>query len=74
MNEQLQEFARSTLKTGLTNLPEINQLIFKKMYSHNNLEISINDLVDQMPVDRLDWAIQQVSNTLTKGENYDRKK
>jgi hypothetical protein len=64
MNKQLQTFARDTLKHGLSQLPESNQLIFKRMYSHNNLELSIEDVVDAMPVDTLDWAMTQVQNSL----------
>ena len=66
MNKQLQDFARQTLKDGLAKLPENNQMIFKRMYSHKNLDLHINDVVDIMPEDRLDWAMQQVQRSLDK--------
>jgi len=66
MNNQLQEFARQNLKDGLTKLPEGHQELFKRMYSHGNLEASINDVVDGMPEDKLDWAMQQVQRSLDK--------
>lgn len=66
MNSQLQTFARNTLKEGLSKLPESSQLMFKKMYSPHNLESGINDVVDAMPEDRLDWAMQQVQRSLEK--------
>ena len=66
MNEQLEAFAKSNLKDGLKQLSEDQQLLFKRMYSHENLELSIEEVVDNMPTDKLDWAMQQVHNSLAK--------
>ena len=66
MNEQLINFARNELKEGLAQLTDANRLLFKRMYSHNNLDLPINEVVDKMPEDKLDWAMQQVSRTLKK--------
>lgn len=66
MNKQLQAFARTELKEGLARLPEKQQLFFKRLYSHQNLEANINDVVNAMPVDKLDWAMQQVQRSLDK--------
>lgn len=66
MNNQLQEFARQSLKDGLAKLTEGHQMIFKRMYSHKNLELPINDVVDLMPADKLDWAMQQVQRSIDK--------
>ncbi len=66
MNKQLQQFARDTLKSGLTQLPVGDRMLFKRMYSHKNLGADINDVVDKMPEDKLDWAMQQVERSLTK--------
>ena len=71
MNEQLQTFAREQLKDGLRRLPEANVLIFKRMYSHANLAASIDEVVDNMPEEKLDWAMQQVSRTIIKKEHTD---
>ena len=68
MNTILQRFARQWLKDGLAKLPETNQLFFKRMYSHTNLETPIIDIIDNMPEDRLDWAMSQVENSLKKIE------
>ena len=64
MNKQLQKFARDTLKEGLSQLPDNQKLTFKRMYSHKNLELPINDVVDQMEPEKLDWAMQQVQRSL----------
>ena len=79
MNDELQKFAREQIKNGLSKLPESNRIIFKKMYSYpgwtnnpvDNLsdqKMDINDVVDKMPADKLDWAMQQVSRSLKKME------
>lgn len=67
MNKQLQDFARKTILEGLSKLPESNQMFFKQLYSHNNLKASIEDVVAKMSDDKLDGAMQQIENTLNKG-------
>jgi len=66
MNNQLQDFARAELKAGLAQLPESNHMIFKHMYSHKNLDLPIDEVVDKMPEEQLDWAMQQVQNSIAK--------
>jgi len=34
------------------------------MYSHDNQDLSIEDVVDNMKEDKLDWAMRQVERTL----------
>ncbi len=57
---------RVEIKAGLAHLPESNRLLFMRMYSHENLDANINDVVDAMPEDKLDWAMQQVQRSLDK--------
>jgi len=66
MNNQIQDFARSTLKDGLIKLPENWQRMFKRMYSPDDLSANIEDVVDMVPEDKLDWAMQQVQRSLDK--------
>lgn len=66
MNEALKNFAREELKKGLAQLPEGWQRKFKQMYSHGNLDANINDVVDNLPEDKIDWAMQQVESSLKK--------
>lgn len=66
MNQQLQDFARETLKEGLKKCTDAQVDLFKRMYSHDNLELSIDDVVDNMPEAKLDWAMKQVERTLAK--------
>jgi len=66
MNKTLIEFAKNNLKENLARCTEAEQHRFKQMYSHKNLEANINDVVDNMPEDRLDWAMQQVQRSVDK--------
>ncbi len=66
MNNQLQQFARETLKKGLAECTEGEQRIFKRMYSYKNLELPIDEVVDGIDEEKLDWAMKQVQATLDK--------
>lgn len=54
---------RAEIKRILSKLEESNRNVFMRMYSHENLEKNINDVVDGMPTKKLDWALTQVKNT-----------
>jgi len=66
MNKELERFARETILDGLKELPEKSHFLFKRMYSHKNLEASIEDVVANMDIERLDHAMTQISNTREK--------
>ena len=69
MNNQLKDYARKALKEDLDKCTEEQQIIFKCIYSrHGNLGASINDVIDLMQEENLDWAMQQVKRTLEKNE------
>ncbi len=58
--------ARAELKEGLSLCTEEQQLLFKRMYAGGKLDKNINSVVDSMPTEKLDWAMQQVEATLKK--------
>lgn len=62
----MQEFAKFELKRGLSRCTNEEQLMFKRMYSHGNLERDINDVVDRMDIGKLDLAMEQVGRTIQK--------
>lgn len=66
MNEQLQKYARDTLKQGLSKCTLAEQTMFKRMYARGKLETPIEEVVDKLEEDKLDWAMQQITNTLRK--------
>lgn len=70
MNSTLQKFARTMLKTGLAECSISQQQMFKLMYA-DDLDLHINVVVDKMPEDKLDWAMQQVEATIQKNVKQD---
>lgn len=74
MNSQLQTFARQYIKDGLAKLDEGNHHTFKLMYARNGgrrsvadaVAMPINDVVDKIPEEKLDWAMQQVDRSIAK--------
>ena len=66
MNEILVEYARENLKEGLKKCTDKEQFMFKRIYSHNDLELQIGKVVDNMSDEKLDWAMRQVQRTLDK--------
>lgn len=68
-NETIKNVAKEMLKELLSECTERQQLMFKKMYCHRNLELSINDVVDQIADDKIDWAFTQVERTVEKNQN-----
>ena len=66
MNKSISDFTRQQIKEGLKQLPDNWQMMFKRMYSHNNLDCDIVTVVDNMPDEKLDWTLSQVENSLKK--------
>lgn len=54
------------LKLLLPECDEAQQLLFKRMYSHKNLELSISEVVDNMKPEQLKTALRQVEATIEK--------
>jgi hypothetical protein len=68
VNQTLKNAAKVILKDLLSQCTEGQQFIFKRMYSSKNLTLPINEVVDQMPDDKLDWAITQCEQTVNKNK------
>ncbi len=47
---------------------EPQQLMFKRMYSAKNLELPLNEVVDNMENDRLEWALSQIETTIKNNQ------
>ena len=68
-NKTIIAFARSEIKSGLAKCTEGQQGFFKRIYTagtgwKNIDEMSINDVVDRMPSNKLDSALDQVERTV----------
>jgi hypothetical protein len=76
MHHKLESLARQMLKDGLAKCDEKQQEIFKLMYGRargkrsmdDAKAMDINALVDEMPEDKLSWALTQVERTVDKNE------
>ncbi len=73
MNNTIETFTRQKIKDGLKLLPDNWQLMFKRIYgpqpyyyADKRPEVSINDIVDKMPSEKLDHALSQVENSIAK--------
>lgn len=72
MNKQLQDFARSWLREALAELTEGNRRIFKLAFGRQDGNRSVSDaesihidiVIDEVPEEKLDGAMQLVQRTL----------
>lgn len=69
MNKTIEKFARQTLFKKLSQCTKEQILFFKRMYSYKDLEKDTKKVVDEMPLDKLDWALSQVEATIEKNKN-----
>lgn len=67
-NETLIKAGKDILKGLLVQCTEGQQMMFKRMYSHKNLNLPINEAVDKMDPDKIDWAISQCERTVEKNK------
>jgi len=63
------ELGQQMLKDLLSECTEPQQLMFKRMYCHENLDLPINEVVDQISEDKIDWAITQCESTVLKNKH-----
>ena len=73
MNKTLSTTARNLIKSGLMQCSEAQRYVFKYLYVADDSYdvIDINTVVDNIPDDKLDWALTQVENTITKNIKRD---
>lgn len=64
MHRKIKEEYRLMLKDLLAQCTEAEQMVFKRMYSHKNLDLDINTVVDNMDESKYDWAITQCEQTI----------
>lgn len=60
------------LQENLPKCTEEQQMIFKRMYSPDNLDLHISEVIELMPPERLPHAKFQVENTLRKNAEENR--
>ena len=66
MQDSLILSVRQIMKDKIKLLPNENQVFFKRMYSHKNLDKPIDLVIDDMEENKLEWALSQIETTLNK--------
>ena len=66
MNKTIEQFARQQIKQKLARCTFEQQKLFKRMYSPQNIDALLVDVCDNMPTEKLDWALTQIEHTLKK--------
>lgn len=69
MNNTFSQAGKTILKDLLSHCTEPQQLLFKRMYSHTNLERTIDEAVDNLDPTKIDWAISQCERTVSKNND-----
>lgn len=73
MNETFATAGKDILKDLLSQCTPDQQMLFKRMYAHENLDWDINHAVDEMDATKISWAISQCERTValnaTKNES-----
>lgn len=66
MNNSAREFYQKSIIDGLNLLPKKWVELFYRMYSGGDLSKNIDEVVSGIPDEKLDWALQQVENSVKK--------
>ncbi|MEX0595049.1 MAG: hypothetical protein WD512_01010 [Candidatus Paceibacterota bacterium] len=65
MNRTLANYARQQIIEGLKKkLTLANNIRFKRIYSQNNMDSPIEDIVQNIPEEKLNHALNVVENTI----------
>ena len=64
MHSRIKEKYRCMLKELLNQCTEPQQMKLKRMYSHGNIELDINTVVDNMDESKYENAIRQCERTV----------
>lgn len=67
MNKKVQELIRGDIKSNIGLLSEEQELVFRKLHAGGNTMASIYDIIDNIPADKLESAMDLVDRTLAKG-------
>lgn len=76
MNETLKNFAVQEISSSLSLVSEKQERVFRLMYGRNGgkrsvddaLAMPISDIVKEIPESGLDWAMQQLQNSINRTE------
>lgn len=64
--KKVRELKLEIIKVLLSKCNEEQQMTFKRMYAHQQLQSPIDEVVNKMPEDKLDRAMVQCERTVKK--------
>ena len=70
MEKQLADFAREKIKEGLSKLTEAHRIKFKHIYSENWRKLTVDEVLNNIPDDKLDHALRIVNRTLEINKEF----
>lgn len=62
--KSVRKYLAPVLKERIQLCTPEQQVVFRRMYSHKDLSRPTDEIVDAIPDESLDWALQQVDRTL----------
>ena len=65
-NKTIIKLVQKLLLDLLSQCNDYQQGMFKRMYSHNDLDKPIQQVIQDMDPEKLEWAVTQVENTLSR--------
>jgi hypothetical protein len=65
VKNQIIQDTRKEIKEGLLQLEDKHRNLFLRMYSFNDLNKDINEVIDNMEEEKLDVAASQIERTLS---------
>ena len=66
MHEEIEQVIRHLLKGKLALCEEKHHVMFKRMYAKGKMELTINEVVDNMDIEKADTALSQINATIGK--------
>jgi hypothetical protein len=66
MNQTIEQFARQQIREGLKLCTERQQKVFLLMYSPKKPNVTVDEVAESMPTEKLDWALTQIETTQAK--------
>lgn len=69
MNLTLKNAAKDILIKLLNQCTDAQQMMFKRMYCHNNLDATVEESVNLIDDEKIDWAISQCERTVANNSS-----
>lgn len=67
--KRVEQFRRDQLRELITKCTEDQQMFFKRIFSYKNIDLSIDQVIANMTVDKIDSAIALCERTIAKNES-----